>query len=128
MIWMIGKCKECPMFWSDEAGHCGASFVGGGERNRLVPEEMAAAGRPEWCPLEPAGMVVKEAGSAEEVSCENCSDVLVYECAACPFFFETNKPRCNVANPRARPIMTDDPRPFWCALRKEGVIMRRRAK
>lgn len=116
------------MFWSAEEGHCGASKLVSSVPARVVPDEVAKTGRPEWCPLEPAGMVVHEAGSVEDASCVQCADIRVFECGACPFYFETNKRRCNIANPRCRPIMTDDPRPFWCALRKEGVIMRRKSK
>lgn len=52
---------------------------------------------------------------------------VVNACAACPFYFESDRRRCTIATPKNRPIETEDPRPFWCPLGKEQVIVREKS-
>lgn len=52
---------------------------------------------------------------------------VVNACKECPFYYETDAARCTVATPRGRPIVTDEPRPVWCPLRKEQMIVREKS-
>ncbi|GFM35890.1 hypothetical protein DSM19430T_05740 [Desulfovibrio psychrotolerans] len=130
MIWVAGTCAECPMYWTDghgagdvgEHGFCAAPAA---KRPGFGPKE-AAAGRPDWCPLEAGSIQVRE--SDEGACAPGAAPGSVCACDDCPFFFQTDKRRCNIATPKGRPLLTDEPRPLWCRLRREGVIIRKRAK
>lgn len=124
MIWLMGKCVECPAYWKGDTGHCGCTKNDG----NVIDDALAGSGRPEWCPLKPAGMTVHEVKEESAAVCENWNDVRVFACNTCPFYYQTDKRRCNIGNPKGRPIHTEDPRPTWCPLRKESVIVRNRAK
>lgn len=126
MIYLAGSCTACPAYQADVDGVCGCMAARGDSRS--VSADAAAAGRPEWCPLEISPVKLYEANDATQASCADCSAWLVHACTACPFYYETNKRRCNVGNPKGRPIHTDDPRPTWCLLCKESVIIRKKTK
>ncbi|WP_174408052.1 hypothetical protein [Desulfovibrio psychrotolerans] len=118
------------MYWTDghgagdvgEHGFCAAPAA---KRPGFGPKE-AAAGRPDWCPLEAGSIQVRE--SDEGACAPGAAPGSVCACDDCPFFFQTDKRRCNIATPKGRPLLTDEPRPLWCRLRREGVIIRKRAK
>ncbi len=123
MIWVVGVCKECPAFWKDASGHCGCAKLD----KRIEDDSVAESSRPDWCPLQVTTIRVDEVSDAALASGANMNAVLVFACETCPFYFETDKRRCAIGNPPCRPIMSDDPRPKWCRLRKETAIVRKRA-
>jgi len=53
---------------------------------------------------------------------------VVKACAECPFNYVNEKSRCTIATPKGRPIATEEPRPVWCPLRKEQVIVREKSQ
>ena len=114
MIYVVSACHSCPLFVPTGGGSCSGRFP----ELKLVDVDPES-GRPEWCPATGASIRV-----AEERANNGLPAISVDNCPRCPFFFEDEKRRCNVANPKGRPILSGDERPVWCALRKEVIVVR----
>jgi len=115
MIFVVSACAACPFYLSDNGGNCSGRFP----EIRSVDVDPEA-GKPEWCPVNDEAMRVTEPASNNT----GLPAIAVDDCEQCPFFFKNEKCRCNIANPKGRPIMTDGERPVWCVLRKEVVVVR----
>jgi len=115
MIYAVSTCGACPFYIADGGNHCSGCFP---ERKEIDVDPKSS--RPEWCPVRGSALRVTES----EAASNGFSAIVVEDCNACPFFFENEKRRCNIANPKGRPILTDEKRPMWCSLRKELAVVR----
>ena len=115
MIYAISTCSSCPFYIADDSGNCTGRFP-----EKRVVDVDAQSTKPDWCPLASDAIRVMEG----ETNTTGLPGIPVTECDGCPFFYENGKRRCNIANPKGRPILTDEPRPVWCSLNKEVVVVR----
>ncbi|OBQ51552.1 hypothetical protein [Halodesulfovibrio spirochaetisodalis] len=115
MIYVVSACAACPFYLSDHGGQCSGRFP---ELKEVDVDPESA--KPDWCPVRDAALRVTESASNNS----GLPAVAVDECEDCPFFFQNEKRRCNIANPKGRPILTDGERPVWCVLRKEVIVIR----
>ena len=114
MIYVVAACKACPFFVPVNGGSCSGGFP---ELKKVDVDPET--GRPEWCPVSATSLRVREVGADNGLPA-----LAVAECENCPFYYEDGKRRCNVANPKGRPILSEGERPVWCALRKEVIVVR----
>ena len=114
MIYAVSTCNACPFYIEADGGNCNGRFP----EKRVVDVDVEAT-KPEWCPVSGQALRV-----AESTANNGLPAMPVDECDHCPFFFQNEKRRCNIANPKGRPILTDGERPVWCVLRKEVVVIR----
>lgn len=115
MIFVVSACSACPFYLAGNEGKCSGRFP---ELKQVDVDPETT--RPEWCPASGAALRVTEAASCNS----GLPAMAVNECEDCPFFFQNEKRRCNIANPKGRPILTDGERPVWCVLRKEVAVIR----
>lgn len=115
MIYVVSACAACPLFLSDNGGNCSGRFP------ELKPVDVdPTSTKPEWCPVSSSTLRVTESASNNT----GLPAIAVDECEECPFFYQNERLRCNIANPKGRPMLDDGERPVWCVLRKEVILIR----
>ncbi|SHI47954.1 hypothetical protein [Halodesulfovibrio aestuarii] len=115
MIYVVSACAACPFYLSDNGGNCSGRFP---ELKQVDVDPEST--KPEWCPVSSSALRVTEAASNNS----GFPAIPVTECNDCPFYFQNEKRRCNIANPKGRPILAECERPVWCVLRKEMVLIK----
>ncbi|MCG8531589.1 MAG: hypothetical protein MI749_13135 [Desulfovibrionales bacterium] len=115
MIYAVSSCSACPFYITEDDGVCTGCFP-----EKKTVDVDSEATRPEWCPVHGQSLRVTERASNNT----GLPAIPVDECSNCPFYYENEKRRCNIANPKGRPILSEGERPVWCILRKEVVVIR----